>query len=68
MKDDRIIQEHEDLEDRIYLSTEIHFDTEGATYTGLNPLEFAIKKKIIPPKIESVEYVRRDRKPDRGLF
>lgn len=64
MKDKRKTQEHEDLEERFQLSADVQFETEGATYSGLQPIEFEIKKKKIPKKIENV----RHRESKRGLF
>ena len=54
----------DDLEEREYISTEIEFDTAGATFSGLDSMKIKIKKKKIPKKIE--EYDRG--KATGGLF
>lgn len=59
-----MIQEHEDLEEKFYISAEVEFEATGSTFCGLLPIEFEIKTRT-SKKIENV----RDRKSTkRELF
>jgi hypothetical protein len=69
MKDNRTFPEHEDLEDRIYISTDIQFETAGVTYDGLNPMEVEeIKGKKKLDNIENIDHARNRRSNTRELF
>lgn len=49
---------HEDLEERLYIGTTVEFDTNGTEFDGLGEIEFKIKKKKIPSKVETIDNVR----------
>ena len=57
--------EHDDLEEKFQISTEIEFSSSGDTFEGLKPMEIQVKKKKErKTNIENVEL----RKSKGGLF
>lgn len=59
MADKRVMPAHEDLEERQYISTNVEFDSEGATFSGLPGLDIKFKPKQSPNRIEQIEDGRR---------
>lgn len=49
---------HEDFEERLYIGTTIEFDSNISEFNGLGKIEFEIKKKKIPSRIEIIDNVR----------
>lgn len=66
MTDKRVMPDHEDLEERIYISTEIEFSTEGATFSGLPELDIKIKSTKPQQRIQHREDGKR--KSNKQLF
>lgn len=59
-------KEHEDLEERVQISTEITFESTQRDFNGLKDLEIEIvkKKTKVEPNIENIEL--RKSKPNRN--
>jgi hypothetical protein len=60
--------EHEDLEERFQISTEISFETSMNEFNGLGDITIEIKKKKVEQaKIENIE-LRKSKSKRSGLF
>lgn len=53
-------KEHQDLEEKIYISTSIDFFSEDITFSGLPEMDIEIKKKQQPEKIEKLEKKKKN--------
>lgn len=62
-------KEHEDLEEKVQISTNISFESSQEKFEGLKDLEIEIvkKKNKVEPKIESIE-LRKSKSSRNSLF
>lgn len=49
-------KEHEDLEERFQISTNVSFESGNLEFKGLNSMDVEVKKKVEKPKIVEIEH------------
>jgi hypothetical protein len=49
-------KEHDDLEERFQISTEVSFESENVEFQGLNIMDIEVKKKVEKLKIVEIEH------------